>query len=270
MKEQSVSKQAPALPGGTHKRTTRAERKIADREAQREVEKRRVDTQREISRPFLIGGLLTVLVVAGVVVFALMRAGQSAATQSKGPGLTNPNGLSVASSLLSTGTVAPDFTMKPGGGMSGASGMMLSRHLASSYHLGAQRGHVLLLEFFAVWCPVCHAQAPTMARLDENYASRGVRLWGILANPYGPNYDSSGRTDLSLANRGDMSSYTSLYGVSYPLLVDPMFAKVNRYGVGSYPGIYIVGKNGKIRWASVGIQSYADLSKALNQALAAH
>jgi thiol-disulfide isomerase/thioredoxin len=124
-----------------------------------------------------------------------------------------------------------------------------------------------MLEFFAVWCPVCHAEAPTIARITSQYASKGVRVWSILANPYGPNYDSSGRTDLTLATKQDLTWFAMMYHVQHPQLVDPNFKTVNTYGVNAYPGIYVVDKGGYITHASMGIQKFSTLSSALHRVL---
>jgi peroxiredoxin len=245
---------AASPPAGKH-RATRAERRLAARAAQREQARRRRARQNGVSISAFIGGILTVLIVAGVVIYAITRSNVTAATQSNPKGLTDPNAYNPAPSLLSTGTTAPTFMLKSVKGY--------------WYDLKAERGHPVLLEFFATWCPVCHAQAPAIAKLFANYESRGVRFWSILANPYGKDYEDSNRTDLRPADAGDLAWYARTYNVHFPQLVDPIFSVVNQYGIGSYPGIYIIGKAGKIRWASSGQKSYSELAKALNKALAA-
>lgn len=45
--------------------------------------------------------------------------------------------------------------------------------------LAALRGKVVLLEFYAGWCPNCRALSPALARLHERYKDRGLELVGI-------------------------------------------------------------------------------------------
>jgi peroxiredoxin len=195
-----------------------------------------------------------VLVVLGIFAWAVFRS--YAVTSGTPSALANPNALNPAPQLLSAGSTAPDFTLRDSNGR--------------VYHLAAQRGHPVLLEYFAVWCPICQGEAPIMAHLTKNYLPKGVRVWSVLSNPYGPNYDSSGRTDLSLATRADLSWFARTFNVQHPQLIDPQFGTVNRYGIGGYPGLYVVGPNGKITFAADQHESYSTLAQALDQALAVH
>jgi len=198
----------------------------------------------------IIGAALTIVVVLAIFIYGVIRVnpvGESPAA------LANASALNPAPTLLRVGQKAPDFTLRDAAGR--------------SYSLASQRGHPVLLEFFAVWCPVCHAEAPTIARVTMEYVPQGVRVWSVLANPYGRNYDISSRTDLSPATRQDLNWYAQTYNVHHPQLVDPNFATVNRYGVNSYPGIYVVNEKGIITFAASGRQPASKLNAALDKAL---
>jgi thiol-disulfide isomerase/thioredoxin len=131
------------------------------------------------------------------------------------------------------------------------------------YRLSALRGHPVLLEFFAVWCPHCQREAPILNRIDQAFASQGLRSLLILANPYGHNYDVSGGTDRRLANRGDIAWFQQTFKVAHPILIDPTFATVNRYGVNGYPTIYVLDRKGVIRSATSGEVPYQQLAAAV-------
>jgi thiol-disulfide isomerase/thioredoxin len=45
--------------------------------------------------------------------------------------------------------------------------------------LGELRGHIVLLDFWAGWCAPCVAELPTIRRVQEDYASRGVVVVGV-------------------------------------------------------------------------------------------
>jgi thiol-disulfide isomerase/thioredoxin len=190
-------------------------------------------------------GAGTILVVAVIIAAALL-------SQSSGPrtaGLTNPNMLNPAQNMLPVRSTAPDFDLATVDG----------RH----YRLSALGGHPVLLEFFAVWCPHCQREAPILNRIDQAFASQGLRSLLILANPYGHNYDVSGGTDRRLANRGDIAWFQQTFKVAPPILIDPPFATVNRYGVNGYPTIYVLDRKGVIRSATSGEVPYQQLAAAV-------
>lgn len=197
-----------------------------------------------------LGVMLTMAIVIAILGYSLLRSNTSTATAT---GLADPNALNPNPSLLAVGSKAPDFTLRDVAGR--------------PFHLAAQRGHPVLLEFFATWCPVCQAEAPALAKVTLAYVPKNVQIWAILANPYGQDYESSGRTDLRLADRHDLSWYARTFKVSHPQLIDPSFATVNQYGAKSYPTIYVVNSKGIITFANSGREPYAVLAKELNKAL---
>jgi peroxiredoxin len=212
--------------------------------------KQRNAPHRGFSRLNIVGSIVTVLVVLAIFGWAVFRS--YAVTTPNA--LANPNALNPASRLLAVGSAAPDFTLRDVNG--------------TVHHLAGQRGHPVLLEYFAVWCPVCRGEAPIIAKLTNAYTPKGIRVWSVLANPYGSNYESSGRTDLSLATKDDLAWFARTYNVKHPQLIDPQFQTVNRYGIYGYPGLYVVDPNGKISYVADNHESYGTLSKQLDRALA--
>lgn len=189
-----------------------------------------------------------VLVVA-IVIVALVRQGSS----NNGPGLANASLLAPAQKPLSIGTKAPDFTLATVDG--------------KKYTLSQFRGHPVLLEFFAVWCPHCQNMAPVIEGVSGQYKSQGLQVFSVLASPYGRNYDSSGGSDLSLATASDMRWFQSNYAVQHPLLVDPKFTATNTYGAYSYPTLYVIDGKGIIRYTSYGEVPASTLDAAIQKAL---
>jgi peroxiredoxin len=216
--------------------------------------RRRPASKGGFSRFNLVESIVTVLIVLGVFAWAVFRS--YAVANSTPSALTNPNALNPAPQLLSAGSTAPNFTLRDANG--------------KVYNLVAQRGHPVLLEYFAVWCPICQGEAPIMAQLTKNYTPKGVRVWSVLSNPYGRNYESSGRSDLTLATNADLSWFANTFDVRHSQLIDPQFATVNRCGISGYPGLYVVDPNGKISYVADNHKSYSTLANALNKALAVH
>ncbi len=215
--------------------------------------RQRASSRQRFSQLNIIGAITTVLVVLAIVAWAVYRSMSVAATPAA---LANPNALNPNPQLLPVGSVAPDFSLKDTSG--------------TVHQLAAQRGHPVLLEFFAVWCPICQGEAPIMAQVTKDFTPKGVRVWSILSNPYARNYDNSGRTDLSLATLSDLSWFAKTFNVQHPQLIDPQFGTVNKYGITGYPGLYVIDPNGKIGYAADNHESYSTLAAQLNKALAVH
>jgi len=220
----------------------------APRPGPRTATARRRQKQQQQRLIMVVGGILVLLVV--IVVAALLRQSSS----NTGSGLADAKLLAPAQKPLSTGTVAPDFTLATVDG--------------KKYTLSSDRGHPVLLEFFAIWCPHCQNMAPVIESVSSQFQSKGVHVLSVLANPYGRNYDSSGGSDLSLATAADMRWFQSNFAVQHPLLVDPKFTITNQYGAYSYPTLYVIDGKGIIRYSSYGEVPAATLSAALQKALA--
>lgn len=232
----------------------RAQRRATERTQAKHVQGKRQQTRRTFPAAQLVGGLATILIVAGILAYAVIQSNSVSHTSTTtGQALANPSALHPAKSILKVGQSAPNFTL------TGADG--------KRYSLAAQRGHPVLLEFFAVWCPHCQREAPTIERLKLQYASQGLRVWSVLANPYGPQYDLSYGQDKTLATKADLKDFQQTYHEYVPQLIDPNFHVVNTYGVSGYPGLYVLDKQGKIVYVGSGEQPQSVLTKAINQAL---
>jgi peroxiredoxin len=209
-------------------------------------------TRAATSRVPLFAAIATVLIVAAISVVAFLLHGSSTSGTSVGA-LTNANDLNPGPTLLAVGTQAPNFDLATSSGQ--------------HYQLSSFKGHPVVLEFFAIWCPHCQNEAPTMVKLNSTFKGQGVQVLSILANPYGKNYDLSGGKDLSLATTTDLSWFEQTFHINFPTLIDPTFATVNQYNANSYPTIYVVDGSGKIAYAGSGEVAYQDLANAITAAM---
>ena len=97
--------------------------------------------------------------------------------------------------------------------------------------LAALRGKVVVLNFWATWCPPCRAEMPMLEAFYQKHASEGVTVIGLSAD------DPHERKAVIRA----------MQGLTYPaaLLVD---AKPNGFGTPkALPITYIIGPDGVIR-----------------------
>jgi peroxiredoxin len=240
--QRAKTQRALDTPGQTEQR---------DRSADTRLSKKRSQGRSVQSNAYpLVGGIVTVLIIAGILGYVALK---NATAPPQGPGLTDPNKLYPVANQIAVGKTAPNFTLKD-----------INGH---KYTLSKERGHPVLLEFFAVYCPICQAEAPTIAQIQKTYGPKGVVVWSILSNPYGRDYENSGGTDTRLANKGDMTWFAQHFNVHHPQLVDPNFHVVNEYGIQAYPGLYVIDPKGKVVFSKSGNYPYQTLADNLNTAL---
>jgi peroxiredoxin len=141
------------------------------------------------------------------------------------------------SDLLKPGTTAPPFTLKTPQGQ--------------TVSLSDYRGHAVVLELFATWCPHCQAEAPHLHRLANEMYAKGVRFVSI-------NADSE--------NAASVFAFHRYFGLPYPALLDPgqppgSFTEqggsgpvTSAYHLHAYPTFYVITPSGRVYWASDGEQ----------------
>jgi len=105
-----------------------------------------------------------------------------------------------------------------------------------SGHLGKD---VIVLDFWAVWCPPCRKGLPVIAEIAETYADRGVAVYAV--------------------NLGDdpkqIQAFLRESGISVPVALDMLGHASELYQVQSIPQTVIIGRDGDVEQVHVGIPS---------------
>jgi thiol-disulfide isomerase/thioredoxin len=104
--------------------------------------------------------------------------------------------------------------------------------------LAQHHGKVVLLWFFASWCPHCKDTMPEMAALAERMKGQPFEILGITANTRGQT------TAIAKAFVEDPQ-----WQIGYPVAVDLGNRTSDAFGAGSVPSAALVDKAGVIRWA---------------------
>jgi len=111
----------------------------------------------------------------------------------------------------------------------------------STVTLSEYENKVVLLEFWATWCPPCKASVPELIELQKRYETKEFTVIGI-------SIDHA----QNLSNR--LYEFSRSYHVNYPVLIgnDDVARK---YNVSSIPASFLIDKKGKIVDIYIG---YAD------------
>ena len=108
--------------------------------------------------------------------------------------------------------------------------------------LSALRGKVVLVNFWATWCPPCRAEMPSMERLNNAMAGEDFVLLAI-------NIEENGRS--SVAELLQKTPHT------FPILYDEQGVVQELYGVYKFPESFVITKDGMIDDKVVGAIDWA-------------
>jgi len=112
----------------------------------------------------------------------------------------------------------------------------------TQYRLSDYRGKVVVLNFWATWCPPCREEMPSMNRAHKKLANDNVV---ILAINVGEDEDT-------------IFEFTGNYPVDFPLLMDRDGAVIKRYPVMGLPTTYIISPTGMVTHRTVGGRAWDD------------
>lgn len=105
-----------------------------------------------------------------------------------------------------------------------------------SLHLSSLRGHPVLLNIWATWCPPCREEMPALQALHERYAPRGLRVIGV-------SVDSRG-------SEATIRRFLAEGGFTFTILHDPADAVSRQFRTIGVPESFLIDGEGTIvrRW----------------------
>jgi thiol-disulfide isomerase/thioredoxin len=115
--------------------------------------------------------------------------------------------------------------------------------------LAKQRGKVVLIDFWATWCPPCVEEVPRIKAAYEQWHNRGFEIIGI-------NLDDKKEDLLSFLNRNKME---------WPQYFDGLDNRLaQQFGIEELPTMWLIDKQGKLR----DIDAVQNLSEKVEKLLA--
>ena len=114
------------------------------------------------------------------------------------------------------------------------------------------RGHVVVVEFWTFGCYNCRNTLPSVREWDAKYRDRGLTVVGV----HTPETDS----EYSLDN---VRKEVPALGVNYAVVTDNDYTTWKAYKVEAWPTIFVIDKQGRIRWLHVGEGRYDETENVI-------
>lgn len=190
----------------------------------------------DTTRGLLVAGLI---IVAGLLlVGAFVTAIQSSQPVSRSRPVTPPP----QTQLPSAGPAVPPFS--------------LERLQGGRLTLAELRGRVVVIDFWATWCPPCRAEMPWLVKMGQRLESQGVTFVAISED------DPPGQIPEVTAFSKEVPGLEK-----FAVLGDPDIEA--QYGVTSLPTLFIVDRQGRLVKQLVGAANEATVNDLVETLAAA-
>lgn len=143
---------------------------------------------------------------------------------------------------------------KPGAGLTAlldkplAPDFQLSDVDGNIHRLSDYRGRVVIVNFWATWCPPCRAEMPSMQRAWEKLQQEEIMM---LAVNVGEDEDT-------------IFQFTANYPVEFPLLMDLDSKIIEEWPVRGLPTTFVVDPQGRLAYRAIGGREW-DKTELLEQ-----
>lgn len=136
----------------------------------------------------------------------------------------------------------------------GATPPLVLKDLNGKTHdLKQYRGKVVLINFWATWCPPCRAEMPSMQRLKTKMAGKPFVILAV----------DMGETE------AEVKAYIRQIKTDFTVLLDKDGRALKAWNVFAFPTSYVVDAQGKIRYGLYGASEWdaADKVEKITQLL---
>ena len=119
--------------------------------------------------------------------------------------------------------------------------------------LGSLKGKVVLVNFWATWCPPCRAEMPGF---EEEYTKRqadGFTVVGVSMDQAPPSV---------------VASFVRDHGITYPVALGTDAVVAGFGGVNAFPTSFLIDRRGRVRYTVEGIFAPVTLKAAVDRLLA--
>lgn len=122
----------------------------------------------------------------------------------------------------------------------------------NTIRLANYSGKVVLLGFWATWCPPCRSEIPTFVQLQSDYQSRGFSVIGISSD------DTEAR---------EVREFAQEHGINYPVVMEDGQVSKDYGGVRYLPTTFVIDRKQRIRMKVVGAVEKEVFEETIQQLL---
>ena len=119
------------------------------------------------------------------------------------------------------------------------------------------RGKVVMVEFWTFGCYNCRNVEPYVKAWYQKYHSQGLEVIGV----HSPEFKYEHNVE-------SVKRYLGEHEIRYPVAIDNDFSTWNRYGNRYWPAMYLIDKNGVMRYVRVGEGGYQETEQVIQSLLA--
>ena len=167
----------------------------------------------------------TKLLLAGLLAISLTACDKNSGTASNEDAGNQTAVQEKSNTPASIGSQRPEFSMPDIEGV--------------THKLSKWNGKVLVINFWATWCPPCRKETPAFVALQDQYGEQGLQFIGV-----------------AIDEKDNVVDFADTYGVNYPMLLGDLDAinTSKAYGnrFGTLPYTVIVDRQGKISFIQRG------------------
>ncbi len=125
------------------------------------------------------------------------------------------------------GTAAPDFTV---------------RDSDRTVTLSQLKGQIVVLNFWATWCPPCIEEMPSLVRMQQFMKAKGVTVLAVSVD----------------ADENSYKRFLRDHGVNLLSVRDPDQKSNSLYGTSKFPETYIIDRSGVVRRKFIGAVDWTE------------
>lgn len=107
--------------------------------------------------------------------------------------------------------------------------------------LAQYRGKVVILNFWATWCPPCREEMPSMEELHRRFKDRGLVMLAV-------NVEDNGKDAVA--------EFLKKTPYSFPILLDEDKTAQTTYGVFRFPETFVIDRNGRVVEKIIGARNW--------------
>ena len=119
------------------------------------------------------------------------------------------------------------------------------------------RGRVVLIEFWTFGCYNCRNTLPFVKSWNDRYREKGLTVIGV----HSPEFDEERKVE-------NLRREVASLRISYPVVTDNDYQTWKAYNVEAWPTVFLLDKQGRIRWMHVGEGDYDEAERLIQKLLA--